>query len=335
MSDRERHADPYDFDGEGYGAARDEAYPGAGARRPREIPAAGWRQIIRRVWRGISADQVSLVGAGVAFFGLLAIFPGIAAIVSIYGLAADPASASSAVESMQAVPAAARDIVARQMRDVAATSSNALTLSLVVSVLLALWSASGGVKALMSAMNMAYREEETRGFFRRNFVALSLTLGAMIFMVLALTVIIGIPAMIAWIGLHPVVRALLVVLPWLVLVAVLMIGFATIYRFGPSRARAKFRWITPGAGVAAVVWVLASVGFSYYVSHFGSYNETYGSLGAVVSLLFWLYISALITILGAEIDAEIEQQAMHDTTTGAPLEMGSRGALVADAPPYA
>lgn len=308
---------------------------GATARSPDDIPPRGWWQVTRRAWREASADQVPLLAAGVAFYSFLAIFPTMITAVLIYGLVRDPAEVEAQAEELtRALPADAASLLTEQLRAVAATPSGSLGLGLVASLVLALWGASGGVGNVITAINIAYDEEETRGFVKRRAVALALTLGAIVFAVVAIGLVAVAPAVLdSVIGSGP-LRWLLEAGRWLGLLVAMSVALAILYRVAPDREDPKFRWVSVGAVVATVVWLAASLGFSLYVDNFGSYNETYGALAGVVVLLLWLWLTMYVVLLGAEINAESEQQTVRDTTTGPPEPLGERGAVKADTLPW-
>ncbi|HSJ97409.1 MAG TPA: YihY/virulence factor BrkB family protein [Myxococcota bacterium] len=309
---------------------RDDASRGREASSPTEIPARGWLDVARRVKREVSADNVGLVAAGVAFYALLAVFPGIAALVAVYALVADPQTIATQVESFPGLPAEAESIMTDQLHRVSSESSATLGLGFAFSLLLAIWSASKASSALMSAMNIVYDEEEGRGFFQFQLVALAFTLAAVLVGVLAIGAVAGVPAVLAFFPLGPVARWLAAAVPWLVIAGVLLVLLAALYRYGPYRTRAQWRWVTPGSGLTTLLWLVASAGFSVYVANFGNYNETYGSLGAVVVLLMWLWLSAYLVLVGAELNAEMEHQTKRDTTGDPEQPLGRRGAYVAD-----
>ncbi len=299
---------------------------GRAADKPQQIPAKGWKDIAVRVKDSLRDDQVSLLAAGVAFFTLMALAPALAAVVSIYGLVTTPAEASEQIADFTtALPAQARPLVADQLKTVAAGKPSGLGLALVVSVLLSLWTASAGMKQLIEAVNVAYDESETRKFFRLRGLALLLTLGMIVLFVVVLGLLAVVPAVLSGAG-----QTVANILRWPLLAALMAGALAVLYRFAPDRDQPKFRWVTWGAGIATLLWVIGSVLFTIYVSNFGKYNETYGSLGAVVVLLLWLYLSAFIVLLGAEINAEMELQTAKDTTTGPERPMGRRDAYAAD-----
>jgi membrane protein len=305
---------------------------GRGARSPRDIPGSGWRDILVRTWRAIGADHVSVVAAGVAFFGLLALFPAIAAFVSMAGFFIDPQQMQEQVSTYtEALPPEAAEIVNRQAEQVA-SSDSAAGWGAALGFLLALWGASKGVKTLMEGMNIAYAEEEKRNFLVFNLVALALTLFLIFGLVVAVGAAVVAPALASFMSFPPWIAGVMTYAPWPLLLVLTIVGLAVIYRYGPSRETAEWRWLTPGAVVATVIWLIGSVGLSVYVSNFGSYNATYGALGGVIVLLLWLWLSSFAVLLGAELNAEIEHQTRTDTTTGAPRPMGARGAEKADTP---
>jgi membrane protein len=303
---------------------------GRQASRPTEIPKAGWRDILMRVKSEISDDHVSISAAGVAFYGLLAIFPALAALIGIAGLMLDPQTVESQLSQASSIlPPEAAAIVQDQARKLAQNSGGA-TFAAIGGLLLALYSASSGIRTLMEAMNIAYDEEEKRGFVRLYATALALTLVLIVGVVIALCAMVVLPALLGSLGLGGVFQALLTYGRWPVLALMMIFGLAVIYRYGPSRENARWRWITPGSVVATVLWLIASILFSLYVRNFGSYTETYGALGGVIILLMWFWLSAFVVLLGAELNAEMEHQTEQDTTTGPDRPMGERGAQMAD-----
>jgi membrane protein len=307
--------------------------PGVDADQPAEIPAAGWWQVTKRAWAEAKADQVPLIAAGVAFFGFLSLFPAIVAAVLAYGLIADPAQIRTQTQDLAAaMPASARDLLLGQIDALTSAPRQGLGIGLAIAVLAALWSASGGTGYLITAVNLAYDEDETRGFIRRKLLALGLTLGAIIFVLLA----IGLFAVGAAItdGVPTAVRVLLELARLVVALILITIALAVIYRVAPARDAPRLRWVSVGAAVATIIWVIASIGFSIYVATFGSYAKTYGSLAAVVVLMLWLWLTVYAVLLGAEINAESEEQTARDTTRGEPHPLGERGAVKADSLPH-
>ena len=308
--------------------------PGGGADRPRDIPRRGWFQILKRAWKEAKADQVPLIAAGVAFYAFLAIFPAIIAAVLLYGLLADPSQVASQVDQIgKALPSSAQNLLSDQLTSLTSTSQQSLGIGLVIALAGALWSASGGMGNLITAVNIGYDEEEDRGFVRRKGLSLLMTLGAIVFVVVAIALVAVLPAVLNALGLPPVLRVGVEVVRWLGLVVAMMAALGVLYRVAPDRDAPRLRWVSVGAVTATVLWVIASAGFSLYVDRFSSYGKTYGSLAGVVVLLLWLWITAYVVLLGAEMNAEAEQQTGRDTTRGDPQPMGERGAVKADSLP--
>ncbi len=304
---------------------------GRGANRPSEIPSQGWRDILWRLWAQIGEDNVSIVAAGVAFYAMLAIFPAITAFVSLFGLVADTAQVQTQFASFKdAMPYEAWSLLNDQLTAVVSAGDQSLGIGVVVGLVIALWSAGAGVRAMMTALNIAYHEEEKRSFIRFYATAFLFTIGIVILAFLSVGVIVAVPIVLSLIEPGLLTRILIKILPWLVLAVFITAALGALYRFGASRAEPRTRWVSWGAVLATVLWIVASVGFSLYVSNFDSYNQTYGALGAVMVLLMWLWISAFIVLLGGELNAEMEHQTERDTTSGAPQPLGSRGAYVAD-----
>jgi membrane protein len=314
------------------GSARD--VPGADANRPTEIPAKGWVQVLKRGWAEAKVDQVPLLAAGVAFFSFLSLFPALVALVLVYGLVADPATVSQQVGSLtQALPPGAGDLIGTQLKTLTSTPQKSLGIGLVISILAALWSASGGVGQLITAVNSAYDEEETRGFVKRKLLALGMTLAAVVFMVIMIGLVAVAPAVLDNLVSSGPTRWLFEAVRWVLLVILVSLALAVLYRFAPDRDAPKVRWVSTGAIIATVVWVIASIGFTVYVSSFGSYAKTYGALAGVVVLLLWLWITCYAILLGAEVNAESEEQTAADTTKGPAQPLGQRGAVKADSTP--
>jgi membrane protein len=301
------------------------------ADRPSAIPVRGWRDVALRVKREIKRDDVPLLAAGVAFFALLALVPALVALVSLYGLVADPADIQRNVDDvLAAAPTEVRDLVQSQLSSVVESSPQGLRLGALAGLVVALWSASSGMKHLIAAVNRAYGEDETRGFIRLRGLSLILTVGAVVALLVALYALIVAPNSLSEEGSSSVLRTTLLVVRWPLLAVAAMCGLAVIYRYAPNRDEPRWNWVSIGAVFATVVWLAASVGFSIYSANFGRYNETYGALGAVVVMMLWLYISAYATVAGAELNAELERQTARDTTTGRPEAMGRREAHAAD-----
>lgn len=304
--------------------------PGGDADRPSEIPAAGWKQVVKRAWAEAKADNVPMLAGGVAFFAFLALFPAMIALISVWGLVVGPDDASAQAESLtEGLPSEAAEIITTQMESVASQDSG-LGIALVISVLLALWSASGGTANLVKAVNVAYDEEDSRGFVKLRALALALTIGAIVFLIVSVGLVAVVPPVLDGLGLGVVGTVLAQAARWVLLVVLVAAALAVVYRFAPDRDDPKLRWASLGAVVATVLWLLGSIAFSLYVSNFGSYGETYGAIAGVAILMLWLYLTAYIVLLGAEINAETEKQTARDTTKGPEQPMGSRDAVAAD-----
>lgn len=305
---------------------------GREARSPTEIPAQGWGDILKRVWSQIGEDHVALIAAGVAFYGLLAIFPGLAALMAVAGIVFDPQTVVDQLGQLGAVlPEEAATIIIGQATDVAGSAETGLRLTAIVSVLLALWSASAGVSSLMEGINIAYDEEDQRGFIRRTLVRLGLTLMLILGFVAIVGIAVILPVALGFLAdLAPPIEIAIGVLRWVVIFGIVVALLAGLYRWAPNREDAQWRWAAPGALIATALWLVGSIGLSIYVRNFASYQETFGTLAGVVILLMWLWLSAYIILLGAELDSEMEAQTRHDTTTGDEKPMGERGAVKAD-----
>lgn len=308
--------------------------PGIHAERPTEIPWAGWKQILKRSWAEHSADNMPIIAGGVAFFGFLSIFPALIALISLYGLVASPETVARQVQDLSAqLPDAAADLIGEQLAAIVQNSGGALTLSLIVSILAALWSAAGGMGNLVTAVNIAYDEVETRNFVKLKATSLALTLGAIVFVVVTFGLVAVVPAILEALPLGIVGTILAQVARWVLLLGVFAGSLAVLYRVAPDRDAPRLSWVSLGSVVVTVVWALVSVGFAVYVNNFGSYDKTYGAIAGVIVLMLWLYLTCYLVLLGAEINSEVEHQTAHDTTTGHPAPMGSRGATKADTLP--
>jgi membrane protein len=308
-----------------------EGRPGEQAELPTQIPAKGWWQVTRRAFKESSKDNVGIMAGGIAYFGFISIFPALIAGISLFGLVADPETIANQGEGLlAALPQEAQPLIRDQLTAVAATSGGALGFSLILSIVLALWTASGGVGNLMAAINVAYDEEESRGFVKRRGTALVLTFGAIIFVLLTLALVAVIPVVLGALNLGTFIDVIVQIIRWVLLIVLVIAALAIVYRVAPDRDAPQLKWTSVGALVAAALWVLGSVAFSLYVNNFGSYNKTYGALAGVVILLLWLYLTSYIVLLGAEINAEAEKQTQKDTTTGDPVPMGERRAEAAD-----
>ncbi|MEN3746403.1 YihY/virulence factor BrkB family protein [Sphingomonas sp. HF-S3] len=299
---------------------------------PWAIPLAGWKDIALRAWRESGQDNLGLIASGVAFCAVLAMVPMLGAVVLSYGIIATPVTVVENMEALTSMmPADAARLIGEQLANIVTTSDGKKGLGLVIAIAIALYGAMKGASAIITALNIAYDEDETRGFVKLNLAALAITIGAA---VLALIAILSIAAMAGLHRLFPGAPAALIVLGKLMsYVAMAGIGAAaaaTLYRYAPDRHEAKWRWLTPGSVIASLSWMIMTLGFGAYVANFGNYDVTYGSLGAAIVLLTWLYLSAYVLLLGAEFNCELERQTVRDTTRGAEQPMGARGAFAAD-----
>jgi membrane protein len=304
---------------------------GRNAEAPTEIPAKGWKDIAFRVKDELASDHVGLIAAGVAFYALLAIFPAVTALMALAGLVFEPAEVTAQLETLtRMIPKEAAQIILDQAVAVAGSEDAGLGLAFVIGLALAIYSASKGMGSLIEGLNVAFDEDETRGFIKKTIVTLLLTVFLITGLIVGLLSTLAVPAMLELIALPSWMETTLSLLRWLALAVLSVFGLGVLYRYGPARDNAEWQWLTPGAVTACVIWLVASVGFSIYVSNFGSYNESFGSMAGVIILLMWLWISAFIVLLGAELNAEIEAQTSVDTTVGPDQPMGSRGAEKAD-----
>jgi membrane protein len=304
---------------------------GRSADTPAEIPAKGWKDIVLRIYEDIGDDRVIAIAAGVTFFVLLALFPGIAGLISVYGLFADPGTMAGHLNALAGVlPEGGMQILSEQIDRLVAQPPQKLGFAMVAGLAISLWSANGGIKAMFDALNVVYREKEKRSFIGLNLQSLTFTIGALGFVVVSLLVIAVIPNLLeAW-GLSRAGELLIKIGRWPLLFLAASFFIALVFRFGPSRDQPKWRWITPGSMFAAAGWLVASLLFSWYAESFGSYNKTYGSLGAAIGFMTWLWISVIVILVGAKLNAEMEHQTARDTTVGHPERLGARGARMAD-----
>ncbi len=304
---------------------------GREAGSPFLIPKAGLHDVAWRVLRGITRDRVSANAAGAAFFLILAIVPALAALVSLYGLAGDPAQLREQLEDLDGfLPPALLELVDIELQRLISQRTDTLSLTFATTFAIAIYIVNSAVQGLFDALNVIYGEREKRGWIRLYATSLFFTFGALVFVILLLNVVIGVPIILNLLPLGPIAGWIVLLLPSAALFFVAKIGIATLFRYGPSRVPAKWRWISPGSFAAATVWIAVSAGFSYYLSNFANYTATYGSLGAIAAAMMWAYISTFILLVGAEIDAELEHQTAKDTTIDPRKPLGSRGAVVAD-----
>ncbi len=306
---------------------------GAGRRAdgPTEIPARGWWQIARRTASQAAEDRLMTEAAGITFYTLLALFPALAALVSLYALVADPTTIQGHLGQLAGIiPGGGMEIITEQVQRVAQSADGTLGFGAVAGLLVSLWSANQAAKALFDALNVVYEEHEKRGFVKLTLTTLAFTLGFILFAILTMVAVVAVPVVLGFVGLGSTAETLLAYGRWPLMLALVGLVLASLYRWGPSRESAKWRWVSWGSGFAALGWLGASAGFSWYVANFGNYNETYGSLGAVVGFMTWIWISAIVILLGAELNAEMEHQTARDTTTAPNQAPGRRGAEMAD-----
>lgn len=300
------------------------------ADHPLQVPAKGWKDILARTKKEIAEDNLSIAAAGVAFYCFLAFVPALTALLGIYALVADPAQASRQIEQFASMlPHEIMPLLRDQITRLVA-ANQAAGISAALGLMLALYGSTSATKALMQGLNIAYDEEERRGFLKLQLVALVLTLGAIVGAIVAIALLAVVPALMDYLNLSRQAELLVGWLRWPLLLAAFLFGLSVLYRNGPCRNDAKWSWVSWGAGAATLLWLLASVGFSLYVSKIGNYDKTYGSLGALVVFLLWLYLSAFVVLIGAELNSEMERQTLKDTTKGPDKPLGARDAHAAD-----
>jgi membrane protein len=308
-----------------------ESSRGHSADKPRDIPAQGWKDIALRVKDQLNYDHVQVVSAGVAFYFFLALFPALAAAVSIYGLLVSPEQVEQQMSQLtSALPEQAHQMISEILHQLAGESDSNLGWTLVISILLSLYSANKGIAAVFEGVNIAYDELDERGFLKKNGIELLFTLGAIVVGLLAIAIIGAWPGMVGNLGLPSVLQTLISWGRWIVLALIISLSLGLIYKVAPDRDNPEFKWVSWGAGIATLLWIGGSLLFSWYVNNFGSYDETYGSFAAIVILMLWFFLTAYIIILGAEINSEMEHQTRKDTTTGEDEPMGQRNAFHAD-----
>ena len=312
-------------------AVAHDAARGRDARDPSEIPAKGWKDILLRVYGNISDHRVLALAAGMTFYSLLAIFPALAALVAVYGLFADPGAIAAHLNEVSGfIPSGALDVARDQLTRVASKGEATLGVTFAIGLAVSLWSANAAMKSLFDTLNIVYAEQEKRGFIKLNAISLTFTAGAVAFILIAIAAVAVLPVALTYMGLTNFTDLLLRIARWPALALGLAFALALIYRFGPSRAARS------GDGLHGAVSQQRCCGsqdrrlFSFYAANFGNFNATYGSLGAVIGFMTWLWISAIVILLGAELNAEIEHQTARDTTTGHPKPLGTRGAHMAD-----
>ena len=290
----------------------EEAGRGRSAGSPFTIPARAWKDIFWRTYTQIGDDRLLAVAAGVVFYMLLALFPAITALVSLYGLLADPTTINDQLSLLQGViPEGGIAIVREQVTRLAQTSNGALGLGFFFGLALALWSANAGMKAIIDALNVVYDEREKRGFVKLTMVGLAFTLGGLVFIILALSAVVVFPIALAWIGFESRSAELIAILRWPALFVIVVLALGVLYRYGPSRTPARWQWLSIGSVLAALAWLAVSALFSWYLANFAHYDATYGSLGAAIGLMMWLWLSGIVILIGAELNAEIDKSAVE------------------------
>lgn len=308
------------------------AEPGRGrlAGSPYHIPLRGWRDILWRTFKEIERDRLPAVAGGVTFYSLLALFPAIGVFVSLYGIFADfEAMHAQLYEMSKVIPSEVVNIIGDQMLLLASRPHASLSVAFLVSLLLSLWTANAGMKALFDGLNIAYGEREKRTFIKRTALSYGFTFAALVFLVVMTAILVAAPVALARVGLYE-LALIWVPLRWMILVAMAAAAFSFIYRFAPCRASPRWRWVTIGGAFAACLWLGGSMVFSWYINNIAHFDVTYGALGAVIGFMMWIWFSIMVVLLGAELNAEIEHQTARDSTTGPELPLGARGAVMAD-----
>jgi membrane protein len=301
------------------------------AASPSDIPAKGWKDILLRVYSNVGDHRILALAAGMTYYSLLAIFPALAALVAIYGLFSDTATIAKHLDEVSGfVPGGAIDVAREQLTRVVSKGNQTLGLTFISGLAVSLWSANAAMKSLFDTLNIVYGENEKRGFLKLNAMSLAFTLAAIAFVLAALGAVVVLPVVLNYLWLSHFADLFVRIVRWPAMFLVVALALACIYRFGPSREAPRWRWITWGSVAATILWLGASALFSWYAASFGKFNETYGSLGGAVGFMTWLWISAIVILLGAELNAEIEHQTARDTTTGSPKPIGVRGAHMAD-----
>ena len=304
---------------------------GRKANSPAEVPAKGWKDILWRTYQQITEDRLLAISAGVVFYALLALFPAVTALVSSYALFVDASTINDHLSKVSGfLPSGTFSVIQDQIGRVLAKGEVKLGTAFLFSFALALWSANGGTKAVLDALNVVYDETEKRGFFKLNAVSLAFTFGGLAGILVAVGLVVAAPVILASFGLGGLTEILLKYGRWPALAALILLGLALLYRYGPSRETPKWRWISIGSAFATVTWLVGSGLLSYYLSNFGNYDATYGSLGAAMGLMIWMWMSTIVILFGAELNSEIEHQTAKDTTEGPDKPIGARGAKMAD-----
>ena len=309
------------------------AEPGRGRRAhaPWQIPWRGWKDILIRTYRECTDNRLLTLASSVVFYSLVALFPGLAAGVSFYALFADPGTIAKHLSvAADIVPLGAIDMVRDEISRIAAKSDGKLTLEFLLGLGIALWSANAGMKSLFDALNVIYDETEERGIIRLNVESLIFTICAIAGALVAVTAVVVFPLVLAALGLTTFDAPVIAFVRWPAMFVLMIAALAVLYRYGPSRRLAKWRWLSVGSVFASLMWLAVSSLFSWYLAHFANYDATYGALGAVVGLMMWMWLSTIVVLVGAELNAEIEHQTSRDSTVGTEKPLGLRGAVMAD-----
>ncbi|HXH75632.1 MAG TPA: YihY/virulence factor BrkB family protein [Bacteriovoracaceae bacterium] len=304
---------------------------GRNAKKPSEIPKTGWKDTLYRVKNEIKEDRLSMVAAAMAYYALFSIVPAISSVVLIYAWFSDPNEISQHLQSVSKfLPQDMMTFMNTTLKSLASKASSSLGVGALATLALSLWSASKASKSLIDAMNIIYDEKEDRGFFKYTGLALGLTLLAVVLCILALAVVVGLPAMTEFFNFGTAFEAGVGVLSWVILLGLFSLFLAAAYRYSPNRRNAQWKWVSWGAVIASVLWAVTSGLFSWYAKEFADFNKTYGTMGAAIALMTWFYLSSYVILLGAEINAEMEHQTSKDTTVGGKRPIGTRKATMAD-----
>ncbi len=311
---------------------------GRQATHPTQIPWPGWKNVIKRTASEIISDRVSLAAAGCAFYAILALFPAITMLVALYGLLFDPHTVEPQLQVLRGVlPSSTFTLIADRVHALVSKPSATLTFSFVISLMITLWSSSAGTKSMLSALNIAYEETETRSFVRYQATALAMTLCGILGVTVAVALLVALPPILTYLPSHlglerlaSEIRGWISFGSFLLMLCFVAGGLSLLYRFGPCRRAPSWGWVSAGSLLATLLWLIASVAFSYYVGHIASYDATYGPLGAIIGMMMWFYVSAFVVLVGAELNAELELQTAEDSTAGGIQPIGERGAYVAD-----
>jgi len=296
---------------------------------PQDFSLGNWWKITKRVAQKIQRDNMSLIAAGVAFYFLLAVFPLLAAFISMYGFFVEQETLAQHISMLMGViPEQSRSFLEQRIESLVSTDDRALSISFIVSFMLTIWSGGKGSVALITACNITYQENKRRSFIKMILARIVLTFATVLFMLLMLLLVVVIPLLIG--DVNESNQKMLGLITWPLLLLLFNLSLACLYKYAPHRSSAKWRWVLPGAFLATLFWLAGSFLFNLYITHYAGYDKTYGSMGGVIILLMWFYVTAYAVLLGAGINAAAELQTLHDTTTGDEKPQGERGAYVAD-----